>query len=315
MRIVKFVPDRDLDRLEAYLADRCLESRRAATWLPARLHDLIFRVGRQESDDGREISADHIYLWEDNNEIAACIHPDGENVYVSIAGGCEGLFPSMVDFSEKNCRALFGRAADGSVKFWFAVDTAQTYMEEALKARGYSGYPEREYMSFAIPAEAAAEPVLPEGFRFLYGEDYPNEENKWSALRLSFHPDWEAPGYRASMAPYNGRKSSSMYRDSFECVIADEACGEMNDVCAYCFVYVDKKTGTALIEPVGVREKYTHRGLGTALMRGAIKRCGLIGVEKCYVDNFGRRNGFYTAAGFQTESSTVFWYKTLMPAR
>lgn len=58
MRIVKFVPDRDLDRLEAYLADRCLESRRAATWLPARLHDLIFRVGRQESDDGREISAE-----------------------------------------------------------------------------------------------------------------------------------------------------------------------------------------------------------------------------------------------------------------
>ena len=138
MRIVKFEPDRDLSRLEAYLADRYWESRRAVSWLPERLHDLLYRLG----------------------------------------------------------------------------------MQEALSERGYRKYPEEEYLSCAYPAEKA--PTLPKGFRLLYGEDYPDEENKWSALRLSFHPDWEGPDYTASMAPYHGRKHSSLFRDSFECLIMDE---------------------------------------------------------------------------------------------
>ncbi len=64
MRIVKFEPDRDLSRLEAYLADRYWESRRAVSWLPERLHDLLYRVGMQEADEGRESSADHMAGWE-----------------------------------------------------------------------------------------------------------------------------------------------------------------------------------------------------------------------------------------------------------
>lgn len=137
MQIVKFEQEKDLDRLEAYLADRYLENRRAVSWLPERLHDLIYRVGMQEADEGRERSAGHIYLWEDNDGIAACILPDGENIYVSIRDGWEWLFPSMIDFSEKNCRSLFGKAEDGSVKFWFAVDRGLTYMQEALRERIY----------------------------------------------------------------------------------------------------------------------------------------------------------------------------------
>ena len=62
MRIVKFEPNRDLSRPEGYLADRYWESRRAVSWLPERLHDLIYRVGMQEADEGRERSAGHIYL-------------------------------------------------------------------------------------------------------------------------------------------------------------------------------------------------------------------------------------------------------------
>ena len=311
MRIVKFGSDKDLCRLEAYLRDRYLENRLAVSWLPERLHDLIYRIGALETDEGREKSVDHIYLWEEDEGIAACVLPDGENIYVSIRNGRECLFPSIVDFSERNCRPLFGKADDGSVKFWFAIDSGQDYMREALLERGYSKYPDEEYMSFVYPAETDAAPLLPKGFRLLYGEDYPNEENKWSALRLSFHPDWEAQDYIASMNPYIERKRSSMYGDSFECIVADEDPGERNNVCAYCFVYVDKGTGTAMIEPVGTREKYTHMGFGTAMMHGVIRRCRSLGIEKCYVDSFGRRKDFYAAAGFRMETSTGFWYKTL----
>ncbi len=66
-----------------------------------------------------------------------------------------------------------------------------------------------------------------------------------------------------------------------------------------------------MIEPVSTREKYRHKGIGTAMMHGALLRCKEIGITKCYVESFGSRKEFYHAAGFETESSTVFWYKRI----
>ena len=113
------------------------------------------------------------------------------------------------------------------------------------------------------------------------------------------------------MNPYLSRKHSSLYRDSFECIVVDRSVQEGNDVCAYCFVYVDMQTRTALIEPVSTREKYQRRGIGKAMIHGAMLRCKEKGIEKCYVNSFGWRKKFYNASGFTTEDSIGFWYKTL----
>ena len=91
-----------------------------------------------------------------------------------------------------------------------------------------------------------------------------------------------------------------------QCIVIEENAAEKNNVCAYCFVYVDQQTKTALIEPVSTREKYRHKGFGTAMMHGAIQRCKQLGIKKCYVDSFGRRKDFYTAAGFIMENGTGF---------
>lgn len=311
MQILKFELNRDLNRLEDFLRDCYLENHTADAWLPERLHDIIYRVGAQEAEEGSERSADHIYLWEENGEIDACILPDGENIYVAVRSGFEELFSNMVDFSERNCLQLFSRMEDGSVKFWVAVNNRFSYMKEELAGRGYSRFAEEENANCIIPGEADLPAELPEGFRLMYGDEYPDEGKKWSALRLGFHPDWETPGYRAGMRPYEERKRSSMFPDSFECIVADVTDPEENDVCAYCFVYVDQRSKTALIEPVSTREKYRRKGIGKAMIRGAVRRCREMGVEKCYVDSFGWRRDFYTAAGFSTECSVSFWYKIL----
>lgn len=312
MHIRRFQTENDLPRLEAYLRDRYFEHHTAVSWLPERLHDVLYRVGAQERDEGRERSGDFIFLWEEAGDIVGCLLPDGENIYVSIREGFERLFPSMLAFGEENCLPLFDEAEDGTVKFWVAVSDGLPRARETLTASGYGKYAEEEYANCVDPFKADASAELPDGFRLLYGEEYPEEDKKWSALRLGFHPELEAPGYRAGMGPYNGRKGSSLYPDSFECLIVDETTAEDNNVCAYCFVYVDRQTKTALIEPVSTREKYRHRGLGIAMMYGAIRRCRELGLEKCYVNSFGRRKDFYAASGFFPESSVGFWYKELM---
>jgi GNAT superfamily N-acetyltransferase len=311
MKIIHFQMDQDLDRLEAFLRSQYYENHTADSWLPERLHDLIYRVNAQERDEDRKRSSDYIFLWEDNEEIAACILPDGENIYVSVKGGYEHIFPSMIAFSEENCRPLFAEADEGTIKFWVAVSDSFAYMRKTLNDSGYREYSEKEYINCICPLNADVTIDLPSGFRFFFGEAYPNEENKWSALRLGFHPDWESLDYKAGMNPYRARKNSSLFRDSFECVVVDENAAEGNDVCAYCFVYVDKRTKSALIEPVSTREKYRRKGIGTAMLHGAVMRCKKHGIERCYVDSFGWRKEFYAAAGFFTESSVSFWYKNL----
>ncbi len=312
MHTVRFEQNRDLGRLEDFLRRKFLQDGRALSWLPQRLHDIVYRVGAQEEEDGTQRSSDHMYLWEDDGGIAACILADGENIYACTGSGREELYPSMIRFAERECLSLFTPSEDGSVKFWAAAGDRLPFMGETLAGMGYSRYPAEEYLNVIFPSQADTYLRVPEGFRFLYGEEYPGEANKWSALRLGFHPEWDSPGYRASMGPYDARKSSSMYPDSFECLITDSGSRERNDVCAYCFVYVDRKSGTALIEPLSTRERYRGRGLGTALVRGAVLRCAKLGIDRCYVDSFGEdRRRFYENTGFVTEDTTAFWYRTM----
>ncbi len=311
MQIRKFQLDTDLPRLETYLRNQYFANGNMTSWLPQRLHDLIYRMGAQEADGGSLRSMDFIFLWEERGEIVACILPDGENIYISIQKSFEDLYSTILAYSEQHCLPLFHKAEDGSVKFWVAANDSLAYMRQTLSASGYSRYAEEDYDNCAVPSEACLCIDLPAGFQLLYGEEYENESNKWSACSLGFHPDREAPGYRTGMHPYLSRKNSSMYPDSFECIVVNTHTQEENNVCAYCFVYVDRQTKTAFIEPVSTREKYQRKGIGTAMMHGALLRCKEMGIEKCYVNSFGWRRKFYNAAGFSTEDTIGFWYKIL----
>lgn len=52
MQVKRFHPDTDLPKLECYLREQYLANRNMTSWLPERLHDLIYRMGAQEQDGG-----------------------------------------------------------------------------------------------------------------------------------------------------------------------------------------------------------------------------------------------------------------------
>ena len=190
---------------------------------------------------------------------------------------------------------------------WSDIETGKTiiYLDiEEGKSYGNAIYP-NDRIDLYIRAEDEANDKL------VYGNEYTNEENKWSACNLGFHPDLEDPNYINDMGAYNSRKKSSMYKDSFECLIIDENAEEQNDVCSYCFVYVDKYSKTAFVEPVSTREKYRHKGIGTAMMHGVMLKCKELGVEKCYVNSYDWRRKFYNASGFITEDTIGFYHKKI----
>ena len=117
MEVKRFNIDTDLERLEEYLRSQYLENRNMTSWLPERLHDLIFRMDTQYTEAGNLKSSDYIFIWEDNNEIVGCILPDGDAIYMSIKNGYEDLYKSIVSYAEKYCRPLFKKESDGSIDF------------------------------------------------------------------------------------------------------------------------------------------------------------------------------------------------------
>ncbi len=307
----RFNIETDLEMLEEYLRNQYLKNRNMTSWLPERLHDLLFRMEAQEKDAGRPCSKEYIYLWEDNGNIVGCILPDGDAIYISIKNGYEELYKVIVKYAEDNCRPLFKKDEDGRIDFLVIAHDSLEYCREYLEENGYVRDKEEDYDNYVYPQELDVSIDLPDGFRLVYGDEYNNEDNKWSACNLGFHPDLEKPNYRNCMSAYNLRKTSSMYGDSFECLVIDENEKEGNNVCSYSFVYVDKKSKTAFIEPVSTREKYRHKGIGTAMMHGIMLKCKELGIEKCYVNSYDWRRKFYNAAGFTTEDVIGCYHKKI----
>jgi hypothetical protein len=311
MEVKRFNLETDLKKLEDYLRREYLENKNMTSWLPERLHDLIFRMDTQYLDKGKPKSSDYIYLCIEDEKIVGCILPDGDSIYISVNKNHEELYRTLLSIAEENTLPLFEKKEDGTIDFVVIVNDSLTYRKSILDKEGYTRQKEEDYDNYVFPQETDVSIDLPYGFKLVYGDEYTNEENKCSACNLGFHPDLESPNYRNGMSAYNSRKNSPMYKDSFECLIIDENSKEQNNVCSYCFVYVDKKSSTAFIEPVSTREKYRHKGIGTAMMHGVMKKCKELGIEKCYVNSFDWRRKFYNSAGFTTEDSIGCYHKKI----
>ena len=308
MKIKKFNLEEDFNRLEAYLRLQYLKNKNMTSWLPQRFNDLVYRINKYEIHQGRKSSMDFIYIFENQDEIIGCILPDGDAIYISIKEGYENKFKEIVEYAEANCQQLFSKNENGSIDFLVIANDSNVYKADALKEMGYRRDEVGDYDNCIYPQNYNPIIELPEGYRIAYGDEITDEFAKWSACSNGFHPDYEKdPNHIYNMSDYNGRKESHMYKDSFECMIVTEE----NDICSYCFVYVDKQTKSAFIEPVSTREKYRHKGIGSAMLNSVAQKCKELGIEKCYVNSFDWRVKFYNAAGFTTEDTIGFWHKKI----
>ncbi len=311
MLIKRFDIEEDLEKIEAFLRNQYFENTNMTSWLPERLHDVIYRMDVQLTDEGKEKSSDYFFMWEENNAIIGCVLTDTDTIHIFIKKEFENLYEEMVMYAEENCRPLFKKDEDGTIDFYVILHDSLKDRINVLKKLGYEKQIGEDYDNFVYPQEIDVSINLLDGFKLIYGDEYTNEENKWSACNMGFHPELESPNYRNDMSAYESRKQSSIYKDSFECLVIDENCKETNDVCSYSYTYVDLKSKTAFIEPVSTREKYRHKGIGTAMMHGIMLKCKELGVEKCYVNSYDWRREFYNSAGFITEDSIGFWHKKI----
>jgi ribosomal protein S18 acetylase RimI-like enzyme len=110
-------------------------------------------------------------------------------------------------------------------------------------------------------AEPPTPPVLPDGFRYrtIGPDDVPE--------RVSIHREVWAPS-RVTDSSYAQVRAQWPYRESLDCVVQ----APDGRFAAYCLCWPDDENRVGELEPVGVREEFRRRGLGTAVCMFALQR-------------------------------------------
>ena len=253
---------------------------------------------------------DYIYIFEEDNEIVGVILPDGDSFNSSIKKGYENIFSHMLDLAEKELLPLFEKGENGEIDFLVVSHDSLKYQAEELKKRGYVRDEAGDFDNVAFPLKTDYTINLSEGFKQVYGFDYPDIV-KMRACHYGFHPEEDDDDlykeYAEGEKSYITRKKSKYFKDSFESLIVTDD----GDVCAYSFCYVNKENGTAFVEPVSTREKYRRKGLCKEMMHGIINKCKEMNIERVFINSYDWRRKVYNSSGFETIDSIGFWYKKL----
>jgi ribosomal protein S18 acetylase RimI-like enzyme len=154
--------------------------------------------------------------------------------------------------------------------------------------------PLMHFLARDVP-EAPELPLLPEGFR--YGTVEPAD----LAERVAIHRDVWAPS-RLTETSFANVQASWPYRASLDCVV--EAPG--GRFAAYALMWPDDENRVGELEPVGVRDEFRRRGLGTAVCLFALRRLyeegGRQAIVYCVTD---AACGLYESIGFRRHATLV----------
>ncbi len=244
---------------------------------------------------------DVITLWEFDGRIAAMLNPDtpGEAFFqIHPAHRGQISIPEMLDVAEEKLARI---REDGKKELLVWVNAADDEVKFIFTERGYarSKY-KAEHMrrrSFAQPASSPCgipNSVPQSGYtiRALGGEsELP--ARSWLSWKV-FHPDELDEKYQG-WEWYKNVQCVPLYRRDLDIVaVADDG-----ELAAFCTVWFDDVTRTAVFEPVGTHPNHQKRGLGKAVMSEGLRRAQKLGATLASVSSYSDgAHALYHSMGF-----------------
>jgi ribosomal protein S18 acetylase RimI-like enzyme len=136
------------------------------------------------------------------------------------------------------------------------------------------------------------------------GDESELPARSWLSWKV-FHPDEPDEKYQG-WEWYKNVQSSPLYRRNLD-IVAVAPGGEL---AAFCTVWVDDVTGTAVFEPVGTHPDHQKRGLGKAVMREGLRRAQKLGATLATVSSYSDgAHALYASMGFTEFDLLEPWIK------
>jgi GNAT superfamily N-acetyltransferase len=247
-----------------------------------------------------------VSLWESNGQIVAMLNPDGdgEAFFQVHPVFCEEV--SVAEMLEVAEQRLFKRNAQGKKELivWVNADDSRT--KDLFSAQGYvrSRY-SAEHMRRRFLTQPVPDAVAPTGYivRAL-GDESELPARSWLSWK-AFHPDEPDEKYQG-WEWYRNVQRVPLYRRDLD-IVAVAADGEM---AAFCTVWFDDITRTAVFEPVGTHPDHQRRGLGKAVMSEGLRRAQRLGATLATVSSYSAgAHALYHSMGFTDFDLLEPWIK------
>jgi mycothiol synthase len=234
-----------------------------------------------------------IFIWEtDDGEIAAVLHPESRGeafLQVDPRLRTRALEEEMLDVAEQHLAHPEVR------KLWVLAHAHDELRQEILARRGFTRVVrpeavEHQHRRLLDGPPPESQPAPGYTVRSL-GEIEELPSRSWASWR-AFHPDEPDEDYEG-WEWYHNIQRQPLYRRDLDIV----AIAPDGKVAAFCTIWYDDVTRTALCDPVGTMPEHQRRGLGRAVIQEGLRRVQRMGAVTAFVNGYSlAANALYDAA-------------------
>jgi len=249
---------------------------------------------------------DVITLWAADGQIVAMVNPDGKGeAFFQIHPVYRGaeLISEMLDVAEIK---LTDQKDDGKCELIVWVNAADDVMKKVFTERGYvrsrflAEYMRRRFFSQPVP-----DSTTPSGYTIrALGAESELPARSWLSWKV-FHPDEPDEKYQG-WEWYKNVQRVPLYRRDLDIVAVTDG----GELAAFCTVWFDDVTRTAVFEPVGTHPNHQKRGLGKAAMSEGLRRAERLGATLATVSSYSTgAHALYESMGFTDVDLLEPWIK------
>jgi mycothiol synthase len=249
---------------------------------------------------------DVITLWQANGRIVAMLNPDspGEAFFqIHPAYHSLELLSEMLEVAEQK---LPNTKDDGKKELIAWVNAGDTVHKETLTQRGYARSKFlAEHMRRRLFTRPVPDFTPPAGYTVrALGDESELPARSWLSWK-AFHPDEPDEKYQG-WEWYRNVQRIPIYRRDLD-ILAVAPDGEL---AAFCTVWFDDITRTAVFEPVGTHPSHQKRGLGKAVMSEGLRRAQRLGATLATVSSYSTgAHALYESMGFTDVDILEPWLK------
>lgn len=236
-----------------------------------------------------------ITLWEIDGQIAAMLNPDHDDeAFFQIHPRFRSQISvaDMLDVAEQGLPRL---REDGKKELIVWVNAEDSSTKDLVTKRGYarSRFP-AEHMRWRDLSRPVTDSQSPAGYTArALGDESELPARSWLSWK-AFHPDEPNDKYEG-WEWYKNVQRVPLYRRDLD-IVAVASDGEL---AAFCTVWFDDVTRTAVFEPVGTHPDHQKRGLGKAVMSEGLRRARNLGATLATVSSYSTgAHALYHSMGF-----------------
>ena len=236
-----------------------------------------------------------ITLWETKGQIVAMLNPEsmGE-AYFQIHPMFRGevSLAEMLDLAEHH---LSKKNDEGKTELVVWVNARDETAKTLFSGHGYARSKwNAEHMRRRPFTQPIPDSVPQDGYTVrALGDESEHPARSWLSWK-AFHPDEPDEKYEG-WEWYKNLQRVPIYRRDLD-IVAVASDGEL---AAFCTVWFDDVTRTAVFEPVGTHPDHQKRGLGKAVMSEGLRRAQKLGATLATVSSYSAgAHALYESMGF-----------------